>query len=38
MKLFMSASIAEKQRFVEKDEMQIKQQQQQQMEMQQQQQ
>ena len=38
MKLFMSASIAEKQRFVEKDEMQIKQQQQQQMQMQQQQQ
>jgi len=27
MKLYMSASIAEKQRFVEKDEMQIKQQQ-----------
>jgi len=29
MKLFMSASIAEKQRFVEKDELNIKQQQQQ---------
>jgi hypothetical protein len=34
MKLFMSASIAEKQRFVERDENNIKQQQQEQMQMQ----